>query len=149
MSDHVLPPGRPRPRRRGQHPEPDGAVLACRVADPDPWCHRCVRHSVTRQLAHEPNDFFDIDQIRARLAAFAVRYNAVATPLDWRFTEPDLETYSGGSTPTRTQIKDHRLAARPPQQNLRARPLRRPNPVSWLITAAIRLELVLELVSNP
>jgi transposase len=34
-------------------------VLACRVVDPDRWCHRCgcegvVRDTVTRTLAHEP-----------------------------------------------------------------------------------------------
>ncbi len=43
----------------GQHLEPDRAVLACRVADPDQWCRRCgcegnPRDTVTRQLAHEP-----------------------------------------------------------------------------------------------
>jgi len=42
-----------------QQLEPDRAVLACRVAEPDPWCRRCgcegvVRDSVTRRLAHEP-----------------------------------------------------------------------------------------------
>lgn len=39
--------------------EPDRAVLACQVADPDDWCHRCgaqgtPRDTVTRELAHEP-----------------------------------------------------------------------------------------------
>ena len=43
----------------GQRLEPDRAVLACRVADPDRWCHRCgcegvVRDTVTRTLAHGP-----------------------------------------------------------------------------------------------
>jgi transposase len=43
----------------GQHLEPDRAVLACRVTDPDRWCRRCgcegvPRDSVTRRLAHEP-----------------------------------------------------------------------------------------------
>ena len=43
----------------GQHLEPDRAVLACRVLEPDQWCRRCgcegtVRDSVTRRLAHEP-----------------------------------------------------------------------------------------------
>jgi transposase len=46
----------------GQHLQPDRAVLACRVADPDEadrWCRRCggegvARDSVTRRLAHEP-----------------------------------------------------------------------------------------------
>lgn len=43
----------------GQRLEPDRAVLACRVLEPDQWCRRCgcegtVRDTVTRQLAHEP-----------------------------------------------------------------------------------------------
>ena len=43
----------------GQRLEPDRAVLACRVIEPDQWCRRCgcegaVRDTVTRWLAHEP-----------------------------------------------------------------------------------------------
>ena len=43
----------------GQRLEPDRAVLACRVVDPDQWCRRCgcegaVRDTVVRRLAHEP-----------------------------------------------------------------------------------------------
>ncbi len=43
----------------GQRLEPGCAVLACRVAEPDQWCHRCgcggvPRDSVVRRLAHEP-----------------------------------------------------------------------------------------------
>ena len=43
----------------GQRIEPDRAVLACAVVEPDDWCRRCgcqgqVRDSVTRRLAHEP-----------------------------------------------------------------------------------------------
>jgi hypothetical protein len=43
----------------GQRVEPDRAVLACRVAEPDQWCRRCgcegiPRDTVTRRLAHEP-----------------------------------------------------------------------------------------------
>jgi transposase len=39
--------------------EPDRAVLACRVVEPDTWCRRCgcegsPRDTVTRRLAHEP-----------------------------------------------------------------------------------------------
>jgi len=39
--------------------EPDHAVLACRVVDPDQWCRRCgcegtPRDTVIRRLAHEP-----------------------------------------------------------------------------------------------
>jgi transposase len=43
----------------GQRVEPDRAVLACRVVEPDRWCRRCgcegaPRDTVVRQLAHEP-----------------------------------------------------------------------------------------------
>lgn len=43
----------------GQRLEPDRAVLACRVVEPDQWCRRCGREgtprdTVTRRLAHEP-----------------------------------------------------------------------------------------------
>ena len=43
----------------GQRLEPDRAVIACRVVEPDQWCRRCgcegaPRDSVVRRLAHEP-----------------------------------------------------------------------------------------------
>jgi transposase len=43
----------------GQRLEPDRAVLACRVAEPDRWCRRCgceggARDTVVGRLAHEP-----------------------------------------------------------------------------------------------
>jgi transposase len=43
----------------GQRLEPDRAVLACRVVEPDQWCRRCgcegaPRDTVIRRLAHEP-----------------------------------------------------------------------------------------------
>jgi transposase len=43
----------------GQRLDPDRAVLACRVVEPDQWCRRCgsegsPRDTVTRRLTHEP-----------------------------------------------------------------------------------------------
>ena len=43
----------------GQHVEARRSVLACRVVEPDDWCHRCgcqgvARDTVLRRLAHEP-----------------------------------------------------------------------------------------------
>ena len=43
----------------GQRVEPGRAVLACRIVEPDQWCHRCgcegaPRDTVVRRLAHEP-----------------------------------------------------------------------------------------------
>lgn len=46
------------PEETGQSLEPDRVVLACRVVDPDGWCHRCgcqglPRDTVIRRLTHE------------------------------------------------------------------------------------------------
>ena len=43
----------------GQRVEADRAMIACRVVEPDDWCHRCGEHGVARDtvkrvLAHEP-----------------------------------------------------------------------------------------------
>ena len=43
----------------GQRLEMARAVIACRVVEPDDWCHRCGQHgvlrdTVVRRLAHEP-----------------------------------------------------------------------------------------------
>lgn len=43
----------------GQYVRPERAVLACRVVEPDNWCHKCgcqgvARDTVTRRLGHEP-----------------------------------------------------------------------------------------------
>ena len=43
----------------GQRLETARAVIACRVVEPDDWCHRCGQHglgrdTVVRRLAHEP-----------------------------------------------------------------------------------------------
>ena len=40
--------------------------------------------SVIQRKVVSPNDFSDLDQITARLAAFEKRYNAVAGPFDVR-----------------------------------------------------------------
>jgi transposase len=56
------------------------------------WLDQCeIYFSVVQRKVVAPNDFFDLDQIRQRLAAFEARYNAVAKPFDWRFTRTDLD----------------------------------------------------------
>ncbi len=37
-----------------------------------------------------PNDFADLDAVKARLLAFGERYQQLATPFEWRFTRADL-----------------------------------------------------------
>jgi hypothetical protein len=46
--------------------------------------------SIIQRKVVTPNDFYDLDQISQRLAAFEDRYNATAEPFDWRFTRDDL-----------------------------------------------------------
>jgi len=46
--------------------------------------------SVIQRKLIKPADFADLDALAARLTAFEPRYNATATPFDWRFTRTDL-----------------------------------------------------------
>jgi transposase len=46
--------------------------------------------SVIQRKVIKPADFADLDALAARLTAFEPRYNATATPFDWRFTRTDL-----------------------------------------------------------
>ena len=68
----------------GQRLEPDRAVLACRVVEPDRWCRRCgcegvVRDSVVRQLAHEP-----LGWLPTTLAVTIRRYQCSGCGHVWR-----------------------------------------------------------------
>ena len=49
-----------------------------------------IYFSVIQRKVLTPNDFTDLDQIRDRLAAFEIRYNAIARPFNWKFTRTDL-----------------------------------------------------------
>ena len=49
-----------------------------------------IYFSAVQRKALTPNDFTGLDQIRDRLAAFEVRYNAIARPFSWKFTRTDL-----------------------------------------------------------
>lgn len=50
-----------------------------------------IYFSVVQRKVVSPNDFTDLDQVADRLAAFELRYNAVAEPFDWRFRRDDLD----------------------------------------------------------
>jgi hypothetical protein len=52
--------------------------------------HAEIYFSIVHRKVVKPNDFFDIDHIAERLAAFEDRYNTLATPFDWRFGRDDL-----------------------------------------------------------
>ncbi|WP_034092605.1 IS630 family transposase [Streptacidiphilus albus] len=47
--------------------------------------------SIVQRKVVTPNDFTDLDQVRARLHAFEDRYNATAQPFQWKFTTSDLD----------------------------------------------------------
>ena len=47
--------------------------------------------SIVQRKVVTPNDFTDLTQVRDRLRAFEVRYNATAQPFQWRFTTSDLD----------------------------------------------------------
>ena len=47
--------------------------------------------SVIQRKVITPVDFADLDALTRRLMAFEPRYNATATPFDWRFTRTDLD----------------------------------------------------------
>ena len=50
-----------------------------------------IYFSVVQRKVVTPNDFTSLDQIHERLAAFEVRYNAIAKPFSWKFTRTDLD----------------------------------------------------------
>jgi transposase len=50
-----------------------------------------IYFSIVQRKALTPNDFTGLDQISDRLAAFEVRYNAIARPFSWKFSRTDLD----------------------------------------------------------
>jgi hypothetical protein len=46
--------------------------------------------SIIGRKVIRPADFADLDALAARLAAFEPRFNATATPFDWRFGRREL-----------------------------------------------------------
>ena len=46
--------------------------------------------SIIQRKVVTPNDFADLAQIEARLAAFERRYEQTVAPFEWKFTRHDL-----------------------------------------------------------
>lgn len=49
-----------------------------------------IYFSVVQRKVVSPNDFTDLDEVDQRLTHFESRYNATATPFQWKFTRQDL-----------------------------------------------------------
>lgn len=49
--------------------------------------------SILQRKAIATGDFTDLDHLAQRILAFQDRYNATATPFDWRYTRADLNDY--------------------------------------------------------
>lgn len=76
------------------------------------WLDQCeIYFSVVQRKIVTPNDFTDLEQIRARLTAFESRYNAVATPFNWKFTRHDLDDLLSRIDAYENRPEDHQLAA--------------------------------------
>jgi hypothetical protein len=50
-----------------------------------------IYFSVIQRKVLTPNDFADLAEVEARLLAFQARYEASATPFQWKFTRHDLQ----------------------------------------------------------
>lgn len=50
-----------------------------------------IYFSIIQRKVLTPNDFTDLDEVEARLLAFQTRYEACATPFEWKFTRHDLD----------------------------------------------------------
>jgi hypothetical protein len=70
-----------------------------------------IYFSVVQRKVVAPNEFTDTDEIRQRLAAFELRYNAIAEPFDWRFTRNDLDALLDRLATHETTDLDQRAAA--------------------------------------
>jgi hypothetical protein len=105
----LLPPrpGRNRPDARRLAERASGALLST-----PSWLDQCeIYFSIVKREVVAPNDCIDLDQIRARLAAFEARYNAVATPFNWKFTHRDLINLLRRMEAHQNRAEDRQLAA--------------------------------------
>ena len=50
-----------------------------------------IYFSILQRKVLTPNELTDLDALAERVLAFQNRYNATATPFDWRFTRTDLD----------------------------------------------------------
>ena len=51
-----------------------------------------IYFSIVQRKVVTPNDFYDLNDVTNRLAAFEDLYNLAARPFNWRYTKADLAT---------------------------------------------------------
>ena len=72
-----------------------------------------IYFSIVQRKVITPHDFTDLDDLARRILAFQDRYNATATPFDWRLHAPTSTTSSAERhalahmNPRRTNGDDH------------------------------------------
>lgn len=75
-----------------------------------------IYFSVVQRKVVSPNDFTDLTEVEQRLADFEARYNATATPFDWKFTRDDLrDLLARIDRHEQDQQEKHETATRVPQ----------------------------------
>jgi len=52
-----------------------------------------IFYSIVQRKVIKPANFTDLATLEQRLLNFEKRYNATATPFDWRYTKADLKAY--------------------------------------------------------
>ncbi len=52
-----------------------------------------IYFSIVQRKVIKPANFADLSALEQRLLGFQARYNATASPFDWRYTKADLNTY--------------------------------------------------------
>lgn len=52
-----------------------------------------IYFSIVQRKVIKPANFADLDTLEQRLLAFEARYNATASPFNWRYTKDDLNTH--------------------------------------------------------
>ena len=68
-----------------------------------------IYFSILQRKAITPADFADLDDLATRILAFQDRYNATATPFDWKYTRADLNDFL-------TRLRRHDPATTPALQ---------------------------------
>ena len=52
-----------------------------------------IYFSIVQRKVIKPANFADLTALEERLLAFETRYNATASPFNWRYTKADLNAY--------------------------------------------------------